>query len=50
MLRNLLVVTAQSSGIGVGHAHHIAVLGDVGEPAQGFDVAGTHQGSLSLHG
>jgi hypothetical protein len=31
-------------------AHHITVLGDVGEPAQGFDVAGPHQGSLNLHG
>lgn len=26
------------------------MLGDVGEPAQGFDVAGPHQGSLNSRG
>jgi len=26
------------------------VLGDVGEPAQGFDVAGPHQSGLNTHG
>ena len=31
-------------------AHYIAVLSDIGEPTQRFEVAGTHQGSLSWSG
>jgi len=46
----LRLTDALLSVINVGSAHHIAMLGDVGEPAQGFDVARPHQSSLNSRG
>jgi hypothetical protein len=41
---------ASASGVDARFAHHIAVLSDIGEPTQRFEVAWTNQGSLKWGG
>jgi hypothetical protein len=43
-------VTPAVSAVPARFAHHLAVFSDIGEPAQGFDVARAYQGSLEWGG